>query len=459
MAETSLVLPLAHTIGTRDGSLTKDSKLVNCLVELEGESATVLKRPGLSLVQQNPAGTAQGQLLCKGVPYSIVGDKLYETGGTTVFSIPSVTVTGQLYNCLSDVPTGLSLLKSASGLWKFDGAALTKVTSAGYPETTVPGIECLDGTYYVMSTDGSICGSAIQDPMTWDALNFIAADPAYGKAVAIHRHLNYIIGSYATGTQAYYDAGNATGSPLSSVSNASWATGAASGESVVELGDDLFFLGTSQQRGRFIAVISGLQLQPISTPAVERVLNKESLAEVYGFGVRTAGHSLYVLTLVTSGVTLTFDTSSKVWSVWTSTVGGAEQYFVGATYLNSGGKELLQDRTSGAVYELSEAAVADASGSIALRIVTPPFDAGSLKRKFFQACFLHADTVDATLSIRYSDDDYQTFSSFRSVDLNSKRKQLHRLGSSRRRSWEVLFTGATALRVRGLELELSVGDA
>ena len=459
MADNTLVLPLAHTIGTRDGTLTKDSKLVNCLVEIEGQTATILKRPGLTLIQQNPAGEAQGQCTCNGIPYAIVGDTLYQTGGSASFPIPSVTTPGQFYNTLSDVPAGTTLLKSPSGLWKFDGATITKVTSAGYPATTVSGLECLDGTYYVMSTDGSICGSAIQDPTTWDALNFIAADPSYGAPKAIHRHLNYIIGSYAAGTQAYYDAGNATGSPLSAVSNASWTTGAANGESVVELGDDLFFMATSQQRGRYISVISGLSLQPISTPAVERILNRDNLTEVYGFGIRTAGHSLYVLTLWSINTTLVFDVASKIWSVWTSTVNGTEGYFIGTNYLNSGTQELLQDHSSGAVYSLSESAAVDATGPIAMRVVTPPFDAGSLKRKFFQACFLHSDTISGTCQVRYSDDDYQTFSPFRPIDLSSKRKQLHRLGSSRRRSWELLYTGSSAFRMRGLEIEASAGEA
>lgn len=459
MADAPLVLPLAHTIGTRDGTLTQDSKLVNCLVEIEGQTATILKRPGLTLTQQNPAGEAQGQCLCNGLPYAIINDTLYHTGGSESFPIPNVTVPGQFYNALSDTPTGTTLLKSRYGLWKFNGVTITQVTSAGYPAATVAGLECLDGTYYVMATDGSICGSNIQDPMTWDPLNFIAADPSYGPPVALHRHLNYLIASYEMGTQAYYDAGNATGSPLSPVSNASWTTGAASGESVVELGDELFFMATSQQRGRYIAVISGLQLQSISTPAVERVLSRDSLQEVYGFGVRTSGHSLYILTLVGINTTLVFDLASKMWSVWTSTTGSGEGYFLGTNYLNTGSQELLQGHTDGAVYSLSEAAYADVSGPISMRVVTPPFDGGSLRRKFFQACFLHSDTIDGTCQVRYSDDDYQTFSPFRTIDLASKRKQLHRLGSSRRRSWELLYTGESRLRVRGLEVEVTAGEA
>lgn len=459
MAEQSTVLPLAHTIGTRDGTLAKDCKLVNCLVEIEGQTATILKRPGMVLVQQNAAAEAQGMLTCNGVAYSITGDTIRQIGGGGTWSIPSVTVPGQFYNVLSDVPVGTSLLKSPSGLWKFDGTTVTKVTDVNYPGTTVSGIECLDGTYYVMKVDGTICGSAIQDPMTWEALNFIAADQAYGKPVALHRHLNYLIASYAQGTQAYYDAGNPTGSPLSPVGNASWTTGAASGESVVELGDDMFFMATSQQRGRYIAVISGLQLQPISTPAVERVLNRDSLAEVYGFGLRTAGHSLYVLTLVNSNTTLIFDVASKLWSVWSSTVGGSEVFFQGTSYLNTGSQELLQGHTDGAVYALDETAYADAGEQIAMRIVTPPFDGGTLRRKFFAGAFLHADTTSGTCSLRYSDDDYQTWSAFRSIDLNTTKKLLLRLGSSRRRSWELLFVDAAPLRVRGLELELGSGEA
>lgn len=459
MAESSIVLPLAHTLGTRDGTLTKDCKLVNCLVEVEGDTATILKRPGLALVQELGAGKAQGMGTCNGQAYAIVRDTLHKVGSWETWLLPSITVPYERFDVLSDVPLGKMLLKSPSGLWVFDGVSLAKVTDVNYPPETVSGLECLDGTYYVMKTDGTICGSVIQDPTTWEALNFIGADPAYGRPVGLHRHLNYLITSYAQGTQAYYDAGNPSGSPLSPVGNASWTTGAASGSSVVELGDDLFFMATSQQRGRFIAVISGLQLQPISTPAVERVLGRDPLTEVFGFGLRTAGHRLYVLTLVTTGITLVFDVASQVWSVWSSGAAGSEAFFNGVLYLNDGSRELLQGYEDGVVYELSESQYTDNGTAIAMRVVTPPFDAGTLKRKFIAGAFLHSDTVQGTCSLRYSDDDYATHSAFRSIPLATTKKRMLRLGSTRRRSWEMLYEGDTGLRVRGLELDLGMGSA
>ena len=50
-----------YPIGTRDGTLTKDAKMVNCFVERTRNGHAAVKRPGTAFVQQNPAGRGQGQ--------------------------------------------------------------------------------------------------------------------------------------------------------------------------------------------------------------------------------------------------------------------------------------------------------------------------------------------------------------------------------------------------------------
>ena len=45
-------IPLGHNIGSRDGTLSKDSKVGNALIEVEKkESISIVKRPGLKTYQ------------------------------------------------------------------------------------------------------------------------------------------------------------------------------------------------------------------------------------------------------------------------------------------------------------------------------------------------------------------------------------------------------------------------
>lgn len=448
----------AHHIATRDGTLTKDAKMVNCFLEVSEGGKDAVSRPGLVLFRALPQGTAQGQFLCNGAAYSIVNDSIYNSNsGVLVAAIPTPGTAGLHYDVLSDVPQGTTFLKNAKGLWSFNGTTVTKVTDVNYPTDTVPGLAYLDGRYYVMDPTGTVRGSDLQNGNSWPALNFIGADATLGVGIGLARHLNYIIAFYAQGTQFYYDAALSPGLPLAPVGNASWTTGCATGDSVVEIADMTNFIGRNAQHGRTVQQYTGLQMAQISNPYIEKILNRSTLVGVKAFGIKTAGHTFYLLTMPDISTTLCYDLLMSEWYVWSSVVGGNEQYFVGAHYVTDGTNDLLQDLTTGSVLKLDPTAYADASGPLSMRCVTPQYDWGSMKRKRFSAGSLIADTQSTTVQLRYSDDDYQTFSAYRTVDLSTVRKQLQRMGSSRRRAWELLHTDNAPCRVREFLLDMTVG--
>jgi hypothetical protein len=376
------------------------------------------------------------------------------------FPIPSVTVPGQFYRTLSDKPVGTSLLQSFTGLWKFDGTTVTKVTDPNYPPNAVAGITELDGTYYVMDVTGQVRGSALQDPMTWPALNFIAAEVMLGVGAGIVRHLNYIAAYYTQGVQLFYDAGNPPpGSPLGFVGNASWRTGCAAGDSIVEQSDVTFFLAQNQSRGRTIQMMEGLSLTGISTPAIERILNRSSLGTVRALSLKSGGHTYYILTVTDISVSLVYDPQMKEWYVWTSVVNGVEQYFSPVAYLNGVTQDLLQDSGSFSVVAADPSVYTDVTGPINVLVRTPAMDWKTLKKKRFAATFLLADTSNTTVNVRYSDDDYQTFSPNRPINMASVRKMLQRCGSSRRRSWDLSHSDNQPLKLYAMTFDMSVGPS
>ncbi|MDC6695195.1 hypothetical protein, partial [Leclercia adecarboxylata] len=66
---------------------------------------------------------------------------------------------------------------------------------------------------------------------------------------------------------------------------------------------------------------------------------------------------------------------------------------------------------------------------------------------------LVGDKVSSTAVIRYSDDDYATYSGFRPVDLNATRSEIRRLGKFRRRAFEVFHLKNALLRMEAIEVE------
>ena len=71
---------MGHNIGSRDGTLNKDSKVGNAIIEIEKkETTSVVKRPGLLTYQTPPSSGAGLGIFAAGTHLlSIVGTTLYD---------------------------------------------------------------------------------------------------------------------------------------------------------------------------------------------------------------------------------------------------------------------------------------------------------------------------------------------------------------------------------------------
>jgi hypothetical protein len=104
----------------------------------------------------------------------------------------------------------------------------------------------------------------------------------------------------------------------------------------------------------------------------------------------------------------------------------------------------------------------DADSAIApMYVRTARLDGGTGKRKFLSRLTLHSDTIPAAAfaHIRYSDDDYLTWSPWRPIDLSKEWKQLNRLGSFRSRAFELRYdAGYSDVNFQLLELAVEPGS-
>lgn len=460
-----MFLSLASPMASRDGTLTKDAKLMNCFVEADPTGKrTVVKRPGLVLNASSPAAAAQGVATFGTIPWAILQDTLYDLGGGghPSMALPSVTTPGQLMvslDILTSAGAHVMAVASASGLWHSEnGTSISKVTAADYPSATVPGLVYLDGTFYVMTTSGAIQGSAIEDISSWNALNFLSTDRGIGTAVALSRHLNYVVAFCDSGVQFFYDAANAApGSPLSPSGNTLTTIGCASATSIQGISELTVFVSKSPQRGRSVSALSGTGVVHLSNPVIDRILNLSASLPIRSCAFKVGGHSFYILTVVDLGLTLALDLTTGDWAQWSSSPDGLSDLpFDAAYYVKGVGSpvpsDLLLAVSSGKSYKILPTAYDDAGAPIRAFIRTQILEHQTVSRKFLPVVNLIADTVSATVGLRYSDDDYQTFSAYRQVNLGTVRKQLRRLGSFRRRSFDLLHVAATPFRIEAVEI-------
>ena len=377
----------------------------------------------------------------------------------------TVTAANQpMWSAATGGTAGTSYLAFANKeyLWYVGVAgAPTKVTDTDYPgnmtpaRQTVPGIVYLDTYFFVMDTAGRIYNSASNDPTSWSALGFITAQNENGAGVAIGKTKNYVVAFKEYSTEPFYDAANPVGSPLSPVESGFFRIGCASGASVVQWDDSLIWVSQSRSAGRAVHRMQGIENQKISTSDIDRILNADDLATVHAYCMRLEGHDLYVLTLVTSNITLVYDFTSQLWYEWSTLDGSTETYLKQVKYTNFAGADLLLHESDGHLYQVDPDLHLDDALTINTFIRTARLDGGDLGKKKISRARLIGDYVNDTVSIRWSDDDSQTFSDYYDLTMTLQEPEIRRSKAFRRRSYEVLHTGNNPLRLTALELEVS----
>lgn len=452
-------LPLLAAPDNRDGSTGKDARLVNGYVEKTVFGKIwVCKRPGLHLVDDVTGGAATGRGVFRwyGSLYSIFGTTLYKDG---VAVSGTLDATGGVYSfgsCLGATPK--LIMQNGVKAYTYDTTGgLVQITDADFPGTElVKGVAYLDGTNYVMNDSASVKGSDFNDPTSWNALNSIVAQIEPDAGIAIAKQLVYVIALKQWSTEVFYDAGNATGSPLGNVQGAKIAIGCASADSVQEMDGALFWIGCTHTGSLGVYAMESLKVQEISTPAVTRILQDGDFTTVYSWTAKINGHSFYGITLKNSNVTMVFDVVSKEWAQWTD---GSGNYFpICASTVGTNQRSLLQHETNGKVYDLFITQMTDDGVQIPFILITPVYDGGTRKRKFLAAMDIIADKIPGcVIQMAHTDDDYQTWSNYRQVDLEASRPRLIGCGTFRRRAYKIWHTENTQLRIQALELQIALG--
>lgn len=158
--------------------------------------------------------------------------------------------------------------------------------------------------------------------------------------------------------------------------------------------------------------------------------------------------------------TFTFPVDAATVSPSTGTrtaTGYDESYFPAVDYATYQNLDLILHETNGIIYSLDPTIYQDNGVPINAMPRLPNWDGGNNEHKMASRLRVIGDRVEADLLVRYYDDDYVTKSTFRRLDMSSQAAQLPRLGSFRRRAYELRHTENTALRIDEIEQDLKQG--
>jgi hypothetical protein len=151
-----------------------------------------------------------------------------------------------------------------------------------------------------------------------------------------------------------------------------------------------------------------------------------------------------------------FPVASSTVSPATGTITAAgyeETYFKYSRYVNAAGRDLVLHEDTGDLCEISDTSSDDDGAPIKLKIRTPKFDDGNEDWKTIGQLRVVGMKQGSSAMIRWSDDDYQTYSKGRTVDLSAAQARLRRCGKFRRRAFELIHIGSLPVQVSAFEID------
>lgn len=463
------VWPLATNIQARNTDFDKDARIINGYAEYDPqtEDFNVEKRPGFGQVTSFAVGTGRGHfnwrpntgmIGIRGI-YSVIGASIYKNG-----ALHGAVSGAGLYVFEPMIEGPYLFLSNGIAAYYTDGTTLTLVNDVDFPASFCPGSAYLNGRMYVLRYDGGIQGSDVGAPNTWQATNLIFARSYPDGGVAITRQLNYIVALKQWSTEFFEDVGNPTGSVLARVDGAMLNYGCSDERTLVDFDGVLLWVTASENGAPQVGRMDNLNFQIISTPPIERLLKtivNFAIINVSAFPLKVAGHRFYVLNIESLEASLVYDLDQKMWFYWTDADNNSAPWpFVSATVFSN--QALLQRLSNGQQVQCDADYVfsTDNTTVFPVDIYTPNFDYGVDREKQLNVLRFNCDqTPGSEMKVRYSDDDYRSYSNFRTIDLSIERPIGTDWGSFYRRSFHFRHQAATPFRIKSVALQIDIGSS
>jgi len=459
----------------RTGSdLSKDARLINMIVDMfanpekDNKKMFVKSRPGLSQAYTTSAGKARGMFywVVSGVGYvfTVSADKVY-SNGTLLQTLATTTGAVGFSEFLNASGTSSLVMVDGTNGYVFSSPTLapTQIVDPDFPTPHVPMPVFMDGYLFLAKADSQdIYNSNLDDPTLWTAGDYISAEMFPDTVVALTKNNNYLYAIGSNSIEYFYDAANASGSPLARHDAAVQQFGTVSQDSVVSTDKEVVLLGETANGGHTVWTVEGFKETEIGTPAIRSILRVEgsALANAVAHCVRVSGQKLYIVSLTNLTLVYSFDT--KMWSEWYSGTTSPVTFIGSHAADGPNGMAYILNDTTGVVYTISEDYHTDAGAAFRCQIITPKYDFDSLNQKFMSRLALIGDvpTTSGTgnvVQVSWSDDDYATWATDRDLSFDNDFPIITQLGKFRRRAFRFTYDQPYLLRLEGFDVDINKG--
>lgn len=477
---TTKQFPLVKEVFQRSNS-NYDALYENCYIEtlkskdIQQFDIAAAKRDGTTEIASGAVGALRDH---RGIHYSSAHDTLYYAIGQSLIAIKQ-PLTGlyapQIIFTFTNFagPVGFTdflystgvvkvIFTDGSQIGEIDGTTLTiNLFTSPNLFQHVPDPVYLDGYLFLLKSGSQdVYNSDLDDPSAWNN-EYISAEMSPDYATSIAKIANYIVVFGSDSIEFLYNAQNSGGSPLGRNDTVYKHVGYAGGKA--DYGNKLYFIGKNESGSTDIFVLEETKLTPIGNLQVTRTLNRQTTTNTpLGAVVAFNGKTHYVFTY--GNITFAYNTENDMYCIWkyksensfrivgtanmSTRVYGNQSWFIADSGLSNGvlGKFVLDNYT-------------DNGSPFTFKVRTENLFNDTLQMKFISrlSVFCDSGNTDATMQLRWTDNDYRTYSNPISIRLNQELASVRRLGGYRRRAFEFSNSENYPIRMWGFELDLNMG--
>ena len=280
----------------------------------------LLDRPGLTKLG-TLTGNHRGAIDFNGVYISLNGTVLSSVDSSGIPTTLGV-VPGDGRVSMAKNDDFVSIVINNGDCYNYDGSTVAKVTDGQYVSAST--VAFVDGFFVYSQTNGEkFFISALNDPTSFDALDFSTAEQRPDPIVAVFVYNNQL---HVLGTETIEKYNNQGGVnfPFIRINGASNTTGCYSKFTPLEVNNNFVFVGGAKNQSAGIYLMSGNNPQRISTPAIDNVLETftdTELTQAYSMTWEKAGQLIIAITICSTNVTgrtFCFNFTSGEWFEFSS---------------------------------------------------------------------------------------------------------------------------------------------
>jgi hypothetical protein len=298
----------------------------------------------------------------KGVGYFINGSRLYSvTAAGVIVDIGTITGAGRV--SLANNGQFLVIVVPGGDAFAYDNDADTLAQITDVDFITASTVVFKDGFFVFSAADGSVFfNSALNDPFTYDALDFGTAEINPDRIVALHVNHNELFVPGEKTIELFQNVGGA-GFPFQRIPGANIQKGVYAKFSLAEFDNTFVFVGGGENEEAAIWKVTGSSsVQKISTSAIDNAIQKFNESEIekaFSWTYQEGGNFFVGFTFESSRI----PSKTFVYDATTSALSGGSTWHerqTGVTdnrwrvnsMIRLGGKLLVGDQIDGRIGEL-----------------------------------------------------------------------------------------------------------